>query len=145
MTVHQRNFSCAFSGKSLWRCSITEAVPKWQVDYRLSRIPLKWFKLVVAPTSFQSLSCFIWNEMESSVDSSPAVANSAITFCISHHRQLIVFCEECGLALCDSCLSSATHHNHTFSTLPDECKKQMASIIFLVLLRNKMEMADSRK
>ncbi|KAL2085288.1 hypothetical protein ACEWY4_018608 [Coilia grayii] len=45
--------------------------------------------------------------------------------CNSHNRPVIVFCMDCGVALCDNCLSSKAHHSHQYSSLPEACQKQM--------------------
>ncbi|XP_062374180.1 probable E3 ubiquitin-protein ligase TRIML2 [Sardina pilchardus] len=60
----------------------------------------------------------------SSSTRSVAPVKSAISLCGSHHR-LTVFCQACGVALCDSCLSNGSHCHHQFSSLQDACKKRI--------------------
>ncbi|KAG5268464.1 hypothetical protein AALO_G00212880 [Alosa alosa] len=60
---------------------------------------------------------------------SSVASGRASTPCNTHQRQLIVFCQQCGKPLCDSCLSSGEHRNHELSRLPDACKKEMDELM----------------
>ncbi|KAG5267908.1 hypothetical protein AALO_G00227310 [Alosa alosa] len=67
-------------------------------------------------------------------------AGTATSLCNSHQRSLTVFCQECGVALCDSCLSNGDHRNHQFSSLLDACMKRLDE-----LMKNNKELARSIK
>ncbi|KAG7488832.1 hypothetical protein MATL_G00038060 [Megalops atlanticus] len=65
----------------------------------------------------------------SSQFSSQAIPSVPSTTCDIHGSSVVLYCKDCGVTLCDTCLTDGSHHNHSYSTLKDACQEQIERVL----------------